>query len=144
MNKRTILVLGILCVIVLGLIIGTVVKHEDKPSVENNSNIKFDIVTTSTDLMCGDTPSYSYKEDGDSTIIKICRGVKPTGGYDIDVKKVEYKDDTLYVYVKETDARGTVTQALTTPSITIKVPRKSKSIVIKGNEDYKEYKKEQS
>jgi len=144
MKKLFIVILVILCIVVLGLIIATLAKEKDKPSTNNSNNIKFDIVKTETDLSCMNTPGYSYVEKDDSTIIKICRGTKPTGGYELDVKKVEYKDDTLYVYVKDSNPRGTVTQALTDPTITIKVYQKAKSIVIKGNEDYKEYKKEQN
>jgi hypothetical protein len=146
MKKIFIGILVVLCLIVIGLIIGTMSKYKDKPREENNSNIKFDIVTSPTDLTCGGTASYSYKEVDDDTLIRICRGQKNTGGYQLEVKKVTYKDDTIYVYVLDSDpGKGdTVTMALTYPSVTIKVPRKGKSIVIKGNENYKEYKKEQS
>ena len=141
MKKIFIGILVVLCLVVIGLIIHTVINN-NKEVREDLGYVDFNI--TSVHLACADSPSFAYEEDEEGTTITICRGTKPTGGYDLDVKKVKYSNDTLYVYVKDTNPRGIVTQALTSPTASIYVKKKAKHIVIKGNEDYKEYKKEQS
>jgi hypothetical protein len=61
------------------------------------------------------------------TLITISSGMKRTGGYRVEIDKVEYDTDSkvIHVYAKDVapGLRAMVTQAFTHPKVTIKVPK---------------------
>ncbi|WP_425446155.1 protease complex subunit PrcB family protein [Dethiothermospora halolimnae] len=79
--------------------------------------------------------SKGYKvleEDDDGTIVYIGVGEKPTGGYNIEVEKIDKKNDTINIEVKEISPgqEDMVTQILTYPSVVLKIKDEFENIKV--------------
>ena len=64
--------------------------------------------------------------DDDAIVTTISSGMKNTGGYKIEIDRVEFDDSTstLTVFAKEIPPKGMVTMAFSTPSTTIRINKK--------------------
>ena len=84
----------------------------------------------------------NIEQEEDSTLVTISMGMRNTGGYSIDVTKVEIDDyGTTLIYVKETTPglRDNVTMALTYPSVTIRLLDKTDNIKVIDEATNEEY-----
>ncbi len=84
-------------------------------------------------------PDSSFMPEVDfsrSIVIAVCQGTKPTGGYGVEITKVIEKEDSLVVFVKETEPEpgSIVTEALTAPCHIIRVDKLGKSILFEKQE----------
>lgn len=83
--------------------------------------------------------SKGYKvleEDDDGTIVYIGVGEKPTGGYNIEVEKIDKKNDTINIEVKEISPgqEDMVTQILTYPSVVLKIKDEFENIKVTNSQ----------
>lgn len=84
---------------------------------------------------------YIEKENGKFNIV-VSAGMKPTGGYSIDVVKVVVLDDSVQIYIEENTppAKSVVTDALTYPCIKVSLDKEVKDILVQNLDTYENYK----
>ena len=106
------------------------------------SKIEYEIINIKDNYnMKYSTRGYLYEIENDKSIIyTIALGEKPTGGYSIDIKKVQIRGSSVIVYISER-MPGTgeiVTDALTYPIIKIKFNHIPRNIKIINYNDYED------
>ena len=74
--------------------------------------------------------SYKYKKD--SNIVEIYLGEKNTGGYHVNIEKIEYKNNVITITVSESSppSGSIVTDAFTQPCLKIKLSKKANKVVV--------------
>lgn len=96
--------------------------------VTNDNDYEKELIRLGIKEEMNEIPAINFKKNN---VLFLHLGLKNSGGYTIDVEKIEFIDNQLEVYQKiSTPLKGeNVTMALTNPYCIVKVPKSEKILV---------------